>query len=395
MNCITRYVVFDLIKSFVIALSAMTALMVMVFLVQEGWREKLTGAAILKLIPFTLPTALSFAIPGTILFAVTVVYGRMSGANEIVAIKSLGIPPSRVIVPGLVLAVLLSLCTVYLNDVSVSWGRRGIYRVILQSSAQTIYSMLRSQGTFAKGKIYIDVDQVEANGDLINPLIIRTDDDTNDSLQIRAERARILVDPVEDQLVIQLLNGNIMYGDDIKSWIDRKDFAIPLSDVTKKTGAADSPSNLALNEMANELTRQRMHVDVRQQALALKLVSQAIGGDMIGLTHPVWGAELYELQKQVYREHRLKTEPWRRWANGFSCLCFVLVGAPLAIQLRKFDFWTNFALCFIPILVFYYPLLTFGVGQAKSGAFPPFAVWFGNAVMLLIGIWLFRKVQNS
>jgi lipopolysaccharide export system permease protein len=394
MNRITRYVVFDLIKSFAIALSAITALMVMVFLIQEGWREKLTGAAILKLIPFTLPTALSFAIPGTILFAVTVVYGRMGGANEIVAIKSLGIPPSRVIVPGLVLAVLLSLCTVFLNDLSVSWGRRGIYRVILQSSAQSIYSTLRSQGTFSKGKIYIDVDQVEGDV-LINPFIVRTDDDTQDRLLIRALKARILVDPVEDQLVIQLLNGNIMYGESVKSWIDRKDFAIPLSDVTKKTGAADSPSNLALNEMANELTRQRVHVDVRQQALALKLVSQAIGGDMIGLTHPVWGAELYELQKQVYREHRLKTEPWRRWANGFSCLCFVLVGAPLAIQLRKFDFWTNFALCFIPILVIYYPLLMFGVGQAKSGSLPPFAVWFGNGVMLLIGIWLFRKVQNS
>lgn len=392
-NRITRHVIVELVKAFALSLTAMTTLMVLIFLVQEAWREKLTADAIIKLLPYTLPTALCFAIPGTILFAVIVVYSRMSAANEIVAIKSSGIPPSRVIAPALVLAFLLSLCTVYLNDLSVSWGRRGIYRIILHSSAQSIYSMLRSQGTFAKGKIYIDADEVRGD-DLINPFIVRKDEDSKDNLEIRAERARIFVDPVEDQLVIQLLNGMIMVGDDVRSWIDRKDFAIPLSDVTKKSGVADSPSNLALNEMASELVSQRVHVDLNQQALALKLVSQAIAGDMIGLTHPQWGADLYEMQRQVYRKHRLVAEPWRRWANGFSCLCFVLVGAPLAIQLRRFDFWTNFALCFIPILVIYYPLLMFGVGQAKSGALPPIAVWFGNLVMVLIGIWLVRKVQN-
>ncbi|MFM7741799.1 MAG: YjgP/YjgQ family permease, partial [Planctomycetota bacterium] len=69
MSCITRHVVSELLKAFALALSAMTTLMVMIFLVQEAWREKLTVTAILQLLPYTLPTALCFAIPGTILFA--------------------------------------------------------------------------------------------------------------------------------------------------------------------------------------------------------------------------------------------------------------------------------------------------------------------------------------
>lgn len=394
MSCITRYVLSELFKAFALALTAMTTLMVMIFLVQEAWREKLTATAIFQLLPYTLPTALCFAIPGTILFAATVVYGRMSATNEVVAVKALGIPPLKLIIPGLIFAFLMSLLTVYLNDLSVSWGRRGIYRVILHSSAQSIYSMLRAEGTFSKGKIYIDVDEIRGQ-DLINPFIVRQDDNPQNSLQIRAERARILVDPVEDQLVIQLLNANIMLGNQVKSWIDRKDFPIPLGDVTKKSGVADSPSNLSLREMPEELATQQQLTDSQQQALALKLVSQVVGGDVVGLTHPQWGADLYQLEKGIFREYRLLAEPWRRWANGFSCLCFVLVGAPLAIQLRKFDFWTNFALCFIPILVLYYPLLMFGVGQAKSGELPPISVWLGNVVMLLLGSSLVRKVQRS
>ena len=101
MSRITRYVIFELLKTFLLTLSAMTLMMVLVFLIQEGVREKLSVTAILELIPYVIPTSLSFAIPGTVLFAASIVYGRMSAKNEIIAIKAMGIPPSRIIVPGL------------------------------------------------------------------------------------------------------------------------------------------------------------------------------------------------------------------------------------------------------------------------------------------------------
>lgn len=367
--------------------------MVLVFLIQEGWREKLAPSAILELLPFVVPTALSFAIPGTILFATCVVYGRMAANNEIVAIKAMGISPSRVILPGLILSFLLSLCTVYLNDVSVSWGRHGIYRVILHSSAQTIYGMLNAQGSFAKGKMHIVVDDVRGQ-DLINPYIVRRDKDQSASFQIRAALARISVDPKKNELVFQIENGHADHGDHSLK-IDRQDIGIPLGDITKKTNSSISPSNLPLRKMSDELKLQTQTVRQTQTLLAVRAASQMMGGNLVGISGPAWSKDVQNLEKAVYRKHRLKTEPWRRWANGFSCLCFVIVGAPLAIRLRKFDFWTNFAMVFIPILIAYYPLLMFGVSQAKSGDLPPWIVWLGNSVMLVVGLWLVNKVEKS
>jgi lipopolysaccharide export system permease protein len=72
-----------------------------------------------------------------------------------------------------------------------------------------------------------------------------------------------------------------------------------------------------------------------------------------------------------------------------------MVGAPLAIQLRNADVWTSFAVCFLPILTIYYPLLAFGVDRAKSGELPACSVWIGNAVLALAGWWLLRKVVRS
>jgi lipopolysaccharide export LptBFGC system permease protein LptF len=93
-----------------------------------------------------------------------------------------------------------------------------------------------------------------------------------------------------------------------------------------------------------------------------------------------------------FRNHlsRLFTEPPRRLSAGFSCLCFVLVGAPMAIWLRHADFLTAFFLVFFPILLVYYPFLVFGVDQAKSGTMTPQIVWGGNVVLALWGLWILR-----
>jgi len=108
----TRYVVFELLKVFLVALAAMTLLMIVVVLAQQAIREGLGPAAVVRLIPYILPNALRFAIPGTILFAACSVYGRMSASNELVAIKSAGISPWAVAWPALFLAFMMSCVSV-------------------------------------------------------------------------------------------------------------------------------------------------------------------------------------------------------------------------------------------------------------------------------------------
>jgi len=107
------------------------------------------------------------------------------------------------------------------------------------------------------------------------------------------------------------------------------------------------------------------------------------------------GYERELLKAEHNRLHRVVMEPWRRWANGFSCLCFVLVGAPMAIRMRNADFLTSFFLCFLPILVVYYPVFMLGVDLAKRGSVPPTAVWLGNVLITLWGWWLLRRVVRQ
>ena len=392
MNRITRYVIYELLSVFVVSVGVMTALMVLVFLIQEGMRESLTIGTIAELVPYTIPTALSFAIPGTCLFATCIVYGRMSASNEIVAIKSQGVTPSRVIWPGLVISFLLSLGTLYINDIAVSCGRSGVYQVILNASAKTIYSVLQAQGSFHKEKISILVDDVQGE-ELVNANIEAFINDT-DKAYIQAERARLYVNPDSSELVLAVDNARIKVGDRVSFFTPSDKIPFPLGNVTKREGPGRSPSNLPLSTMTKELNKQKFHLASLRKEMAMESGFQMVGGDFMSMSSKIWNKKLLQLETETHRKFKLQTEPWRRWANGFSCLCFVIVGAPLAIRMRKSDFWTIFAICFIPILLAYYPLLMFGVGQAKSGALPPYVVWLGNLVMLAVGIYLIRQVEN-
>ena len=90
---------------------------------------------------------------------------------------------------------------------------------------------------------------------------------------------------------------------------------------------------------------------------------------------------------QIYR---LRTESYRRWSNGFTCLCFTLIGIPVAMLWRHADGLTNFFVCFLPILAAYYPLLMLGEHLTTSGMLPPIAFWMGNVVLAVPAIALLR-----
>ncbi len=393
MGILSRYVFVELLKVFLITATGMTLLMMLVGVVQEAVRENLTPETILQLLPYILPNALCFAIPGTILFSVCLVFGRMSAANEIVAIKSAGLSPLRVLWPALLLACCLSFFTVFLNDLAVSWGRHGIYRVVLNSVEKTIYAVLNSERSYSKGNLTIEVDGV-ADKQLLSPRVEIQDE--RRVLRFQAESARIYVNLEQEELVFSVKDAiaeDPTHGAIIRLADD--EIGIPLRDTTKERVRAASPSNLPLKTMSRELEQEQKNLDSFQRLFALQAAMGCSAGDFHDVTSSLWNERRERLVDSQQRIYRLRTEPWRRWANGFSCLCFVLVGAPLAVYLRRSDFWTTFALCFIPILIAYYPLLMFGVSQAKAGRVPPITVWLGNLVMLTVGAWLVKRMVRS
>lgn len=393
MTRLTRHVLAELLKVFVLALAAMTTLMLLVGVVREAASQGLGPGPILKLIPYVLPDALRFTVPGTVLFAVCSVYGRMAAANEVTAVKSLGISPLVLVWPTLGLAFVLSIVAVWLNDIAVSWGRAGIQRVVIHSVEQVAYGMLRTNQRYSDDRFTINVKDVQGRR-LVLPIVTLRTDPEKPPVTISAREAELDFIPERESLRILLTYGQIQYEDKLLgTFPDTLVREISLGSARTGSGGLQSPSNYPLGAIPKQIEFQRSLIGELEKQLAVAASYQLFTGDFQALRGPEWDQHHAELQLAKARLNRLRTEPWRRWASGFSCLFFVLAGAPTAIRLRTADVWTTFFFCFMPILIVYYPFFFLGLDWSKGGNLPPYAVWLGNAALLLAGMYQLHRVR--
>lgn len=393
MHLISRYVLLELIKVFGVTLTGMTVLMILVGVAQEAVLQGLGPEPIMRLVPYVLPDALRFAVPGTILFAACSVYGRMAAANEVVAIRAMGASPMTVIWPALIFSFLLSLAAVWLNDVAASWGRRGVHEVVVQSVEQIAYGMLRTQRTYSNKRGFsINVKEVE--GRKLKRVTVVFQNGDEGAVTLIAREAELHRDAARGVLSIVMTDGELDWPGKGRfvfkdTWVRE----IPLMDASRKNDSMQSMSNAPLREMPDHIAEAREEIHQLEQSLAAEAGFQMLSGDFAALTDErFWRDRDQKLQRAHERLYRLYSEPWRRWANGFSCFFFVLVGAPLAIRLRNSDLWTTFGACFLPILIVYYPLMAYGVDRAKDGSMPAYSVWLGNLILLVIGGLFLRRV---
>lgn len=394
MRIITRYVVFELLKTFTVIVTVVTMLLLLVFLAQRAIQEGLGPLLVLRLTPYLLPDVLRFAIPGTLLLATCVVYGRMAGLNEILAIKANGNSPMTVVWPGILLAFIISLGTVWLNDIAVSWGRTGVDRIILRSVEDIAYGMLRTQRSYSNSQFSIHVADVQGRT-LIRPTISFHNKDNSPPITLVARQAELRFNAQNNQLKVVLQDTQFDIGSDmIGEWPDIFEYDLPLSTFARNPTSQPLPSETALRDIAFRVNETSANIDIQRQLLATKAGYQLLTGDLPELHSEKWKINLMGLQKSHYTLNRYQAEPYRRWASGFTCLVFMIIGSAVAIRFKIADFWTCFGLCFLPILITYYPIFQFGVNQTKSGVFPPYGVWLGNALLLAVGLPLLRNMTK-
>lgn len=389
MRILTRYVLGEVGHVFLLALFSLTTLIMIVGIAKEALVQGLGAKHMLQLVPYLLPNALLYSVPGTILFAVAIVYGRMAGTNEVVAVKAQGISPMAVLWPTILLAIVLSFITVWLNDVAMTWGYYGMKQVFVDGVEDIILGILRTQRSYSNDKFSINVKRVDDRV-LINPTFTFNASKDSPAVTITSQEAELHSTPGSGVLTMIFRDGSVDVGGTRFDFPDTLEREIPLEDGKEKgsTPAAHTPLRL----LPTEIVRQRATVRRFEEQMTAEAGYQLLTGELASLPHGTWEQRAHDLQGLRWQLYRLMTEQPRRWANGFSCLSFALVGACLAIQLRNSDPLAVFFRCFGLILLVYYPLLMYGVDRAKSGSVTPYMVWLGNVILLLWGLWLLRRV---
>jgi lipopolysaccharide export system permease protein len=391
MYVFTRYVVTEILQIFLLTLVGITLLVTVAMGVKEGTSHGFPPLIILHMMPYLLPEMLVITIPVSLLLAVSIVYGRMTGTNEIVALKSLGISPMDVIWPAIVLALLFSIGVLYLQEVAATFGRPSVARVGAQSVKEIAYGMLKKNKSCKLPTFEIVVVDVDLETEmLISPTITMSmaTPGTNETIMIQATKAKLVTDWANKSLKIMCWDSRIEYSGQGGVGVSRPGLferTIPMGEPGRDQFHRDW---VAMHEIPDRLAELRKLIwDTEQQRKVVVDSKSTQAEKQPALTH------LDNILKDLWwKIFRLRTEPYRRLSNGFTCLCFVLIGAPVAMLWRHADVLTNFFVCFLPILAIYYPLLMIGEDLTTSRGLVPILFWMGNVILIIPGILLLKWV---
>jgi lipopolysaccharide export LptBFGC system permease protein LptF len=186
------YIFLDLFKIFMMTSGALAGIMSFGGMLKPLMSGGLDAGQVAKILGYLSPAMSAYSFPIAALFAATVVYGRLSADNEIVAARAGGISFFSLAVPALVLGLLVSLWSILFLCFVVPNFTLKVEKVIYSNTAQIVANMIAQNHQmkidsdtylYAQEAIVLpsSEDADEQQLVLVGPMFVHYDTDPNDS----------------------------------------------------------------------------------------------------------------------------------------------------------------------------------------------------------------------
>jgi len=389
MKLLQRYILGELVRVFLILVVVLTVMLVFVGMFQEAAARGLGSAQILQIMPFVVPSMLPFTIPATLLLSVCVVYGRISGDLEVIATKSAGINAMQLLRPAFLLGSLLAVGSFGLLNYAIPWGVSNIERIVTQALEEIFFDVLSTQHYFSNPNEGYTITVRDVKNRTLLGATIRYRRN-HQQFTVCAEAARIRFDLEEKQILVHLKNvsgggaGSDLSGE-MKHWELRFPLELEIGRVVSR--------NLTMETLRREIIR----AEFDQNRLAAEKNIEATMMLFTGDIQQLAGGDISTLEKQsklaAADELKYRAEIHNRFSMSASCWFFAFLGGPFAMLQARRQFITSFIICFLPILVVYYPVMFLMMNLCKTGTLDPWwAMWVPNMIIGVAGVLVLRKV---
>jgi lipopolysaccharide export LptBFGC system permease protein LptF len=389
LSILHRYVLWDLVKSFVLSFGALIGIM-LVGAILKPLSSGIRIDELVRFIPYFVPHLCAWVAPAALLSACVMTYGRLSADNELKAICACGIPLRHMCYPALLLALVLTTLAIPLNDWLIPRTLRVKDQEMRKIFSKDPFRLLgrASEVTTKVGRYKIFFDSVRDNR-LENVIVIEPrEDDPKRDLTAPNGRDRE-GSPTRKDGRHHPQEGNseisISYRAESATYEIGRDgrISITLCQVrayeVKGKKPAGTWGEMRAKEFLKELSvtseaydnfEKRSHLTTRQLLLNAQ-----------------------ELRpKALHRElARTLTEVSAREALAFSTLALCFVGVPLGIWIRRQSRLASFAVAVLVFLLLY-AMIAGGEGLASEGKLPPrVALWTPDILMGLLGLGMLLR----
>nr|WP_319491290.1 LPS export ABC transporter permease LptF [uncultured Desulfobacter sp.] len=357
---IHTYLFFELIPPFAISSFFLTSVFLMTRIpditnMVVNYNSSITD--ILLLISYTLPRFMEFTIPMSTMISVLLTIMRMSGENEIIALKGAGMSLYKLLPPVVIFSVIALSMTMWVTVYGIPEGKLALKAKTIELARSSIDAALQErQFNSQLDGIMIYVAHVDMGTRDLTDVFIE-DRRTADMVSIStAPKGRLVRQENRDLYTIRLYDGMI-------NQVNLQDHSV----TNINFGHYDINIDLAAMQKNG-------NTDVRKDF------------DEMGLHEMVQriknGFETPE------RESEARLVLHEKFSIPFACLALGMLAFPLGVQSSSLRKSNGFGMG-VGFFLLYYLLLAFGWSGGEAGRYPPFiAMWLPNVVMGIAGIFL-------
>jgi lipopolysaccharide export LptBFGC system permease protein LptF len=236
---LSRLILYQVTTTFLMALVAVTGLLVVLGALFEGPKTGLDPLSVLQLIPYIIAPSLPYIIPACLLFACTSVFSTMSGSNEIIAVKAAGIDAMRLVRPIVTLSFFVAIGTVVLSDKVIPWCRAQLRTSLVGDMEKTLFTYLRQKNCITGPNFPYELYVSDIDGTrLIQPIIKHKRETAGYDMVLQAREATLSIVPsteVVGQAVIEmrLVDGALSTEPGNSAYFRDRTERIPLPDLIK------------------------------------------------------------------------------------------------------------------------------------------------------------------
>lgn len=389
MRTLQRYILIELIRVLLLVITIMTVMLVFVGVFKEVTERGLGPLQVLQILPYVVPSLLPFTIPATLLLTVCVVYGRLSADYEITAAKAAGVNVLSLLAPAFFLGGVLTVCSLLLNDQVIPWAMSNIQRVVTLAMEDIFFDVLSAQHMVEypdKGwAITVSGVDKEARR-LYRPNLRYTVGDEQYVAQVR--EATLRIDLESEKIVLQPIDARIAGPDQIAIRLKEGNIELPPPMSSQKV----KPRHLSIRSIKEKIAEFDSDREQAEDSRTIRAAFALALGEFEQLAEPTVADQSAKIAHNTSQRRKHHTELHNRFALSCSCFFFALVGGPFSILQARRQFLTTFFLCFLPILLVYYPVVLLMMNLAKHGDVDPtWAMWTGNVILLVGAVFILRR----
>ena len=363
MNTVTnRYILKELLPPFLINVGFLLFIFLMTRILDITnyiVNYKVGLLTVLSMLLYSMPEFLQFVIPMSVMLAVLLTFMRMSGDNEIIALKASGFSIYQFLPPVVLFCLFGAMVTLLLTIYGIPWGNLSL-RVLTTRAAASSFEIGLKERTFNDNfkDVMLYVSKINAGSKELQDVFIE-DKRTKDMVStIVSSRGKLLGDPENLYFRLRLWDGTINQVDIKEKSVnsiqfDTYDVRLDIKELMQGSDNREkSRSEMSLGEMRNVIKTSEQK-DITYKKLLMdyhKKFSIPLASVVLGLIAVALG-----IQQEV-----------RKRSSG------------LAVGLALF--------------LIYDIVLTIGIGFVKSGKMPPFlGIWTPNLVMGAIAVILIYR----